>query len=100
MTAKRKTGRGAERAVSARFAGDALPSNPVACAVAIADKMEHYGGYLWYRSASEGDKDPFALRRAALGVLRIIVEEPDLDLQTLTEEAVRLYGEADQRQRG
>ena len=42
----------------------------------------------------KGDKDPFALRRAALGVLRIIVEKnTDLDLQTLTEEAVRLYGE-------
>ncbi len=42
----------------------------------------------------KGDKDPFALRRAALGVLRIIVEKNlNLDLQTLTEEAVRLYGE-------
>ena len=42
----------------------------------------------------KGDKDPFALRRAALGVLRIIVEKNlNLDLQTLTEEAVRLYGD-------
>ncbi|MDK7310357.1 glycine--tRNA ligase subunit beta, partial [Lactobacillus jensenii] len=42
----------------------------------------------------KGDKYPFALRRAALGVLRIIVEKNlNLDLQTLTEEAARLYGD-------
>ncbi len=77
-----------------RFAGDALPSNPVACAVAIADKMDTLAGIFGIGQHPKGDKDPFALRRAALGVLRIIVEKNlDLDLQTLTEEAVRLYGE-------
>lgn len=77
-----------------RFAGDALPSNPVACAVAIADKMDTTAGIFGIGQHPKGDKDPFALRRAALGVLRIIVEKnTDLDLQTLTEEAVRLYGE-------
>lgn len=76
-----------------RFAGDDLPSNPVACAVAIADKMDTLAGIFGIGQHPKGDKDPFALRRAALGVLRIIVEKNlALDLQTLSEEAVRLYG--------
>ncbi|KWQ64515.1 glycine--tRNA ligase subunit beta, partial [Salmonella enterica subsp. enterica serovar Tennessee] len=75
-----------------RFAGDDLPSNPVACALAIADKMDTLAGIFGIGQHPKGDKDPFALRRAALGVLRIIVEKNlNLDLQTLTEEAVRLY---------
>lgn len=76
-----------------RFAGDNLPSSPVACALAIADKMDTLAGIFGIGQHPKGDKDPFALRRAALGVLRIIVEKNlPLDLQTLTEEAVRLYG--------
>ncbi len=76
-----------------RYAGDDLPSNPVACALAIADKMDALAGIFGIGQHPKGDKDPFALRRAALGVLRIIVEKNlPLDLQTLTEEAVRLYG--------
>ncbi|MCX8961093.1 glycine--tRNA ligase subunit beta [Erwinia psidii] len=76
-----------------RFAGDDLPSNPVACALAIADKMDTLAGIFGIGQHPKGDKDPFALRRAALGVLRIIVEKNlSLDLQTLTEEAVHLYG--------
>ncbi|EHD19555.1 MULTISPECIES: glycine--tRNA ligase subunit beta [Brenneria] len=77
-----------------RFAGDDLPSSPVACALAIADKMDSLAGIFGIGQHPKGDKDPFALRRAALGVLRIIVEKRlPLDLQTLTEEAVRLYGD-------
>ncbi|WP_437608922.1 glycine--tRNA ligase subunit beta [Erwinia sp. V71] len=76
-----------------RYAGDELPSNPVACALAIADKMDTLAGIFGIGQHPKGDKDPFALRRAALGVLRILVEKNlPLDLQTLTEEAVRLYG--------
>nr|WP_154324347.1 glycine--tRNA ligase subunit beta [Pantoea sp. 201603H] len=76
-----------------RYAGDDLPSNPVACALAIADKMDTLAGIFGIGQHPKGDKDPFALRRASLGVLRIIVEKNlPLDLQTLTEEAVRLYG--------
>ncbi|MDC9612784.1 glycine--tRNA ligase subunit beta [Xenorhabdus khoisanae] len=77
-----------------RFSGDELPSTGVACAVAIADKMDTLAGIFGIGQHPKGDKDPFALRRAALGVLRIIVEKKlPLDLQTLTEEAVRLYGD-------
>lgn len=76
-----------------RYAGDELPSSPIACALAIADKMDTLAGIFGIGQHPKGDKDPFALRRAALGVLRIIVEKHlPLDLQTLTEEAVRLYG--------
>ncbi|MBE8596071.1 glycine--tRNA ligase subunit beta [Xenorhabdus sp. BG5] len=77
-----------------RFSGDALPSTGVSCAVAIADKMDTLAGIFGIGQHPKGDKDPFALRRAALGVLRIIVEKKlPLDLQTLVEEAVRLYGD-------
>ena len=77
-----------------RFAGDELPASLVACALAIADKMDTLAGIFGIGQHPKGDKDPFALRRAALGVLRIIVEKNlSLDLQTLTEEAVRLYGD-------
>ncbi|WP_114192866.1 glycine--tRNA ligase subunit beta [Edaphovirga cremea] len=77
-----------------RFAGDVLPSSLVACSLAIADKMDTLAGIFGIGQHPKGDKDPFALRRAALGVLRIVVEKNfNLDLQTLTEEAVRLYGD-------
>lgn len=77
-----------------RFAGDELPQSLVACSLAIADKMDTLAGIFGIGQHPKGDKDPFALRRAALGVLRIIVEKNlSLDLQTLTEEAVRLYGD-------
>ncbi|MQL49242.1 glycine--tRNA ligase subunit beta [Photorhabdus khanii] len=76
-----------------RFAGDELPSTGVSCALAIADKMDTLAGIFGIGQHPKGDKDPFALRRAALGALRIIVEKKlSLDLQALTEEAVRLYG--------
>ncbi len=56
--------------------------------------MDTLAGIFGIGQHPKGDKDPFALRRAALGVLRIIVEKNlNLDLQTLTEEAVRLYGD-------
>ncbi|MEM8205962.1 glycine--tRNA ligase subunit beta [Morganella morganii] len=77
-----------------RYAGDSLPSTPVSDALAIADKMDTLAGIFGIGQHPKGDKDPFALRRAALGVLRIIVEKGyNLDLETLTQEAVRLYGD-------
>jgi glycyl-tRNA synthetase beta chain len=57
-----------------RFAGDALPETPVACAVALADKLDSLAGLFAIGEAPTGEKDPFALRRAALGVVRILVE--------------------------
>ncbi|CAK7079176.1 MULTISPECIES: glycine--tRNA ligase subunit beta [Providencia] len=77
-----------------RFAGDALPSTDVSAALAIAEKMDTLAGIFGIGQHPKGDKDPFALRRAALGVLRIIVEKGyQLDLVEMTAEAARLYGD-------
>jgi len=57
-----------------RFAGDALPASGVAQAVALADKLEALAGLFGVGQAPTGDKDPFGLRRAALGVIRILIE--------------------------
>ena len=58
-----------------RFAGDALPSAGVPTAVALADKLETLAGMFAIGQTPTGDKDPFALRRHALGVIRILVEQ-------------------------
>ncbi|HYQ99222.1 MAG TPA: glycine--tRNA ligase subunit beta, partial [Casimicrobiaceae bacterium] len=57
-----------------RFAGDALPASGVAQAVALADKLEALAGLFGVGQVPTGDRDPFGLRRAALGVIRILVE--------------------------
>ena len=57
-----------------RFAGDKLPEGPIACAVALADKLDAIAGLFSIGQQPTGDKDPFGLRRAALGVVRILVE--------------------------
>jgi glycyl-tRNA synthetase beta chain len=67
-----------------RFAGDKLPESPVACAVALADKFDAIAGLYSVGQQPTGDKDPFGLRRAALGIVRIIVENKlPLSLRTL-----------------
>ena len=62
-----------------RFAGDALPRNPVGLCVALADKLETLAGMFGIGQLPTGDKDPFALRRHALGVIRMLIEK-DLSL--------------------
>jgi glycyl-tRNA synthetase beta chain len=62
-----------------RFAGDQLPQHPISCAVAIADKLETLAGLFGIGQLPTGDRDPFALRRHALGVIRILIER-DLPL--------------------
>jgi glycyl-tRNA synthetase beta chain len=57
-----------------RFAGDRLPDGGIACAVALADKLDAIAGLFSIGQQPTGDKDPFGLRRAALGVVRILVE--------------------------
>lgn len=77
-----------------RFSGDALPSTLVASAVSIAEKMDTLAGIFGIGQHPKGDKDPFALRRAAIGILRIIVEKSlSIDLVDLTHHAVSLYGD-------
>ena len=71
-----------------RFAGDVLPQGPIACATALADKLDSLVGFFGIGQLPTGDKDPFGLRRAALGVLRIQMETPlPLDLGKLVEVA-------------
>lgn len=67
-----------------RFAGDALPRNTVGLVVALADKLETLVGMFWIGNLPTGDKDPFALRRHALGVIRMLTEKDiPIDLNKL-----------------
>jgi glycyl-tRNA synthetase beta chain len=75
-----------------RFAGDRLPEGPVACAVALADKLDAIAGLFGIGEQPTGEKDPFGLRRAALGVIRILVEQQlPLSLHDLVNEAFSGY---------
>lgn len=77
-----------------RFAGDELPKSLVASAVALADKFDTLTGIFGIGQAPKGSADPFALRRAALGALRIIVEKNlPLDLEDLVKKSVALFGD-------
>jgi glycyl-tRNA synthetase beta chain len=58
-----------------RFAGDRLPEGELACALALADKLDALAGLFGIGQQPTGEKDPFGLRRAALGVVRILVEK-------------------------
>ncbi|MGD8828795.1 MAG: glycine--tRNA ligase subunit beta, partial [Gammaproteobacteria bacterium] len=72
-----------------RFAGDRLPASNAGRALAIADKLDTVAGIFAVGQRPSGNKDPFALRRQALGILRIIIEsELDLDLDELVGIAV------------
>jgi glycyl-tRNA synthetase beta chain len=67
-----------------RFAGDGIPSSPIGRALSVADRLDSLVGIFLIGQAPTGDKDPFALRRAALGALRIMIEgELPLDLRRL-----------------
>ena len=77
-----------------RFAGDELPKSLVASAVALADKFDTLTGIFGIGQAPKGSADPFALRRAALGALRIIVEKNlPLDLEDLVRKSAALFGD-------
>ncbi|HXZ92729.1 MAG TPA: glycine--tRNA ligase subunit beta, partial [Burkholderiales bacterium] len=76
-----------------RFAGDALPTEPAACAVALADKMQTLAALFGIGEVPTGEKDPFGMRRAALGVIRIIVENRlPLTLPELVNDAFAVFG--------
>ncbi|MCT8766989.1 glycine--tRNA ligase subunit beta [Glaesserella parasuis] len=77
-----------------RFAGDELPKSLVASSVALADKFDTLTGIFGIGQAPKGSADPFALRRAALGALRIIVEKNlPLDLSDLVATSAKLFGD-------
>ncbi|PCH96585.1 MAG: glycine--tRNA ligase subunit beta [Gammaproteobacteria bacterium] len=76
-----------------RYAGDSLPTANIGCAVAISDKIDTLVGIFGINQPPKGDKDPFALRRAAIGTIRIIIEKQlDLDLRTLINKSITLFG--------
>jgi len=75
-----------------RFNGDTLPQGAVACAVSLAEKLDSLLGFFGIGQIPTGDKDPFGLRRAALGVLRILMETPlALDLGDLLDDAAQSF---------
>lgn len=77
-----------------RFAGDAVPRELIACSVAIADKLDTLVGIIGIGAQPSGDKDPFALRRAALGLLRILIENRlPLALPPIIEAAITGYAD-------
>ena len=77
-----------------RFAGDALPRNPAGLVVALADKLETLVGMFGIGNLPTGDRDPFALRRHALGVIRMLVEKDlPLDVHLLLPAAVPAFGD-------
>lgn len=77
---------------SPRFAGDALPSTPAGQCLAVADRLDSLVGIFGIGAAPTGDKDPFALRRAAIGVVRILIERGvDLDLRDALDAAVQTH---------
>lgn len=77
-----------------RFAGDALPRNPAGVVVALADKLETLAGMFGIGNVPTGDKDPFALRRHALGVIRMLVEKDlPLELTALVQAALPAFGD-------
>lgn len=81
------------------FSGDDLPATPAGRAVALADRLDVLVGIFAIGQAPKGDRDPFALRRAALGVLRIVVEgRQDLDLRAALATALEAYRSSDNQQ--
>jgi glycyl-tRNA synthetase beta chain len=79
-----------------RFAGDSLPRNPVGTVVAIADKLETLTGMFGIGQIPTGDRDPFALRRHALGIIRMLSEgDLDLPLNSLLTVASNAFGSVD-----
>ena len=75
-----------------RFAGDALPTDEIALVLALADKLETLAGMFGIGQQPSGDKDPFALRRHALGVIRILIESGlKLSLFSLVAEAFSAF---------
>jgi glycyl-tRNA synthetase beta chain len=76
-----------------RFAGDKLPQSKAGYVLSLAEKLDTLVGIFGIGKLPKGDKDPFALRRSAIGILRILVEyKLPLDLQLMIDRVVDIYG--------
>ncbi len=76
-----------------RFAGDELPRNCAGCVVAVADKLDTIAGMFAIDEPPTGSKDPFALRRAAIGILNILRDELSIGYEELVPAALAAYSE-------
>lgn len=76
-----------------RFAGDELPRNCAGCVVAVADKLDTIAGMFAIDEPPTGSKDPFALRRAAIGILNILRDELSIGYEELVPAALSAYAE-------
>ena len=89
---ERSVARAIEQHYWPRFAGDRLPVGDASIAVALADKLEAIVGMFGIGQQPSGDKDPFALRRHAIGVIRILVETPlDVSLDELVNPTYEVF---------
>ncbi|MDO5768798.1 MAG: glycine--tRNA ligase subunit beta [Psychrobacter sp.] len=76
-----------------KFSGDNLPNSPIGICLALADRIDTLVGIFGIDQAPTGSKDPFSLRRSAIGVLRILIEKQlPINLISLVEQAIRGYG--------
>lgn len=76
------------------FSGDKLPNTSIGCALSIADKIDTLSGMFYIGNIPSSNKDPFALRRLSIGILRIIIEKNiPLDLKELISKSLNLYAD-------
>ncbi len=79
-----------------KFSGDVLPKTPIGICLALADRLDTLAGIFAIDQAPTGSKDPFSLRRSAIGVLRILIEKQlSINLVALVEQAIKGYSTAD-----
>ena len=79
-----------------KFSGDVLPQTPIGICLALADRLDTLVGIFAIDQAPTGSKDPFSLRRSAIGVLRILIEKQlPINLVTLVEQAINNYSSAE-----
>ena len=79
-----------------KFSGDVLPQTPIGICLALADRLDTLVGIFAIDQAPTGSKDPFSLRRSAIGILRILIEKQlPINLVALVEQAIKGYSDAD-----
>ena len=79
-----------------KFSGDVLPQTPIGICLALADRLDTLVGIFAIDQAPTGSKDPFSLRRSAIGILRILIEKQlPINLVALVEQAIKNYSTSD-----
>lgn len=79
-----------------KFSGDVLPQTPIGICLALADRLDTLVGIFAINQAPTGSKDPFSLRRSAIGILRILIEKQlPINLVALVEQAIKGYSDAE-----